>query len=40
MGDVNDPDNENWRNFPTILVKAFTENTYFLTKLIEMSQKK
>ena len=40
MGDPNDSDNEKWRDFPRILVKAFTANTYFFTRLIEMSQKK
>ena len=29
-----------WRDFPRMLVKAMTANTYFYTRLIEMSQKK
>ena len=40
MGDENDPENQKWREFPRILLKAITANTYFLTKLIEMSQMK
>lgn len=38
MGDPNDVKNSKWRDFPRILVKAMTANTYFFTKLIEMSQ--
>ena len=40
MGDPNDPKNEEWRNFPKILLRAITANTYLFTSLIEMSQKK
>ena len=40
MDDVNAPDNEKWRDFPRILVKAFISNTNFFTRLVEMSQKK
>ena len=40
MGDPNAPEDSKWRDFSRILVKAFTANTYFLTRLIEMSQKK
>ena len=28
---------ERWRDFAKIIVKATTANTYFLTRLIEMS---
>ena len=40
MDDADSPENFNWLDFPRILVKAMTVNTYFLTMLIEMSQKK
>ncbi len=40
MGDANAPDDDKWRDFPRILIKAFTANTYFFTRLVEMSQKK
>ena len=40
MGEPDDKDqnsNGPWRDFPRILVKAITANTYFFTRLIEMS---
>ena len=40
MGDPNDPENEEWRNFPKILLRVITANTYLFTSLIEMGQKK
>ena len=35
MGDPNDSENSKWRDFPRILVKAMTANTYFFTRMIE-----
>ena len=35
-----DAKSENWRNFPRILMKAITANTYFFTRMMEMCQKK
>ena len=40
MGHSDDEKNQLWRDFPRILVKGMTANTYFFTRLIEMSQKK
>ena len=39
MGDVNDG-KEEWRKFPRFLMKAITANTYFFTRMMEMSQYK
>ena len=33
-------DSQKWRNFPKILMKAITANTYFFTRMMEMSQYK
>jgi hypothetical protein len=31
---------DGWRNFPRIILKAITANTYFFTRMIEMTQYK
>lgn len=36
MGDENKP-GEDWRLFPRIIMKAITANTYFFTRMMEMS---
>jgi hypothetical protein len=32
-----DPKSNKWRSFPKILMKAITANTYFFTRMMEMS---
>ena len=39
MGDEK-KNSEKWRDFPRILMKAATANTYFFTRMMEMCQKK
>lgn len=39
MGDP-DAEQEKWRDFPRIVLKAITANTYFFTRMMEMCQKK
>ena len=36
MGNADDK-GENWRNFPRFIMKAITANTYFFTRMMEMS---
>ena len=33
-------DSNKWRNFPRVLMKAITSNTYFFTRMMEMCQYK
>jgi len=39
MGDPEDSDDdfEEWREFPRLVMKVFTANSYFFTNLMEMS---
>jgi hypothetical protein len=39
MGDPDDSDDtlEEWRDFPRLVMKVFTANSYFFTNLMEMS---
>ena len=40
MGDGKGDNNERWRNFPRIIMKAITANTYFFTRMMENCQYK
>jgi hypothetical protein len=40
MGNPEDSECVKWRDFPRILMKAITANTYFFTRMCEMCQKK
>ena len=39
MGDADDSDDdfEEWRDFPRLIMKVFTSNSFFFTNLMEMS---